>query len=372
MKKKELIIVYDYFTPAYKAGGPVQSLVNMVRELGNSLYAKVLCSNKDLDNGILDVTANTWMKLNDLPASVYYNAHDFAALNTALDDNPDRVFFINGLYSVTYNFLPVLKLKGRKIVSARGMLHPGGLSQKSLKKKLYLGLWKLLRLHHKCEFHATTPQEAEHIRSVFGTDIKAWVVPNFPRVLQPVLASKPLDGVLKLCTVALISPMKNHLLVLEALKKITSPVQYDIYGPVKDEGYWEECKTLIKNLPAHIQVNYHEDIKPADVQAALNQAHVYIQPSKSENFGHSLFEAMTAGKPIITSEYTPWNGLRKEQAGANVQIRDIDSIAAAISFFAAMGEEEYGNWCRNTREYALRSTDTENIRRQYFEMFDVS
>ncbi len=370
--RKEIIIVYDYFTPAYKAGGPVQSLANMVRELGDTMPIKVLCSNKDLDNSVLNVAANTWVQLADLPVSAFYNSNGFDTIDAAVKNDTEKVFFINGLYSIVYNFSPLRKFTGRKIVSARGMLHPGGLSQKSLKKKLYLAVWKMLQLHHKCEFHATTAEEAQHIKAVFGNDIKTWVVPNFPRVLHPVFAYKKPAQPLKLCTVALISPMKNYLLVIEALMKIKSPVQYDIYGPVKDDAYWQECKVALARLPSNIKVNYNGDIEPSQVQTALSDAHVYIQPSKSENFGHSLFEAMTAGKPVITSEYTPWNDLKNEHAGVNVQVEKIDTISDAVNFFAGMDEEKYKEWCVSARAYALRSTNTENIKKQYVEMFGMN
>ncbi|HRD43302.1 MAG TPA: glycosyltransferase, partial [Ferruginibacter sp.] len=109
---------------------------------------------------------------------------------------------------------------------------------------------------------------------------------------------------LKLVTIALIIPMKNHLLVLEALQKCTFDVEYGIYGPVKDEQYWNLCEQQIQLMPSHIKVEYKGNLPPGGVEAALKQSDVFIMPSQSENFAHALAEALSAGLPVITSKHT--------------------------------------------------------------------
>lgn len=75
------------------------------------------------------------------------------------EDRPD-LLFIMGIYSWQFNFKPLLFCMGvKKIISVRGMLHPGALSQKGFKKKLYLQLWKLLGLYKKNIFHASDEEE---------------------------------------------------------------------------------------------------------------------------------------------------------------------------------------------------------------------
>jgi glycosyltransferase involved in cell wall biosynthesis len=219
------------------------------------------------------------------------------------------------------------------------------------------------------EWHATTEQEKANIQNVFGPNARVWTVPNFPRVMDVDIPEKQKD-VLELVTVALISPMKNHLLVLKALKHVSTQVVYHIYGPVKDGSYWNACLSVIEELPANITVKYHGDVTPDKLHLALANGHVAILPSKSENFGHSIFEAFTAGKPVITSHTTPWNGLKEEKAGLNVGIGDEQEITAAISFFAGMDNEEFRIWSASARQYALRSVDFEKIKRGYLAMFE--
>ena len=340
-------------------------------------------------------------------------------------EKPDYLFIV-GIYDWQYNFKPLLFCKGiKKIISVRGMLHPGALSQKGFKKKIYLGLWKMLGLHKgkavgsgqravgsgqlavgkgqravgswqwavgkgqwATIFHATDEAEKNYIQQVFGNSVNVNIAANFPNVLelQPVVQKEP--GQLNLISIALISPMKNMLLVLEALgegrreegggrresgvgrrESLVGLITYNIYGPIKDRQYWEACEAQIKKLPHHITVNYHGDLRPDKIVDALAANHVFILPSKSENYGHAIYEALSAGRPVITSHTTPWNNLQTAKAGINVSLTDKTEMVNAIERFAAMKPEELETWSKGARVYAVGAVDVEEIRRQYEEMF---
>lgn len=372
MKRVErLFIFYDYFSPAYKAGGPIQSINTMVKALNNTFDFSIFCSNQDLDGSMLQVQKDIWTNYEDTPA--FYASQRFLKTQNILkllEEKKPAILFINGIYSWYFNLLPLLFAKGaRKIVSVRGMLHPGALSQKALKKKVYLLLWKLLGIHRSCEFHATTAEEKHFIEKVFGKRVKIWVAGNFPKVLDYHVPPYKQEGALTLISVALISPMKNHLLVLQALKNSNYNIEYLIYGPIKEDSYWKECLELIEEMPSNIEVVYKGEIVPDKIPGALEEAHVFILPSKSENFGHALYEAMTAGKPVITSHFTPWHNLKENNAGLNVSIDNTTEIQSAIDFFAGADNETMQTWSKAARAFALKSVDVDKIKGQYLEMF---
>lgn len=372
--KRQILISYDYFLPAYKAGGPIQSLSTMVKALDNDFAFSVFCSNTDLDGSKLMVQQDKWIEYDHL--HVFYASEQF--LNPVnivkfLKEKKPSALFINGIYSWYFNIIPLFFIKGtRKIVSVRGMLHPGALSQKPFKKKVYLLFWKFLKIHHNCEFHATTLEEKQFIEKVFGKRVKIWVAGNFPKVLNYQVPPAKQEGSLILISIALISPMKNYLLVLQGLKKCTHNIDYLIYGPVKEAGYWKECELLIKEMPANINVVYKGEILPDKIPEALDEAHVFILPSKSENFGHALYEAMTAGKAVITSHFTPWNKLKENSAGINVSIDSPDEILSAINFFTVSNAQVIEKWSKAARVFAIRSINTDNIKNQYLQMFSGS
>ncbi len=370
-EKKQILISYDYFLPAYKAGGPIRSISIMAEALENDFEFSIFCSDTDLNGSKLKVQQDKWLEYDN--SHVFYASEQFlkpTKIVKLLKDKKPSVLFINGIYSWYFNAVPLLFVKGtRKIVSVRGMVHPGALSQKPFKKKVYLLFWKLLRIHHNCEFHATTLEEKQFIEKVFGERVKIWVAGNFPKVSDYRLPPAKQEGSLILISIGLISPMKNHLLVLQGLKECAYNIQYLIYGPVKEVSYWKECEQLIKEMPANIKVVYKGVILPDKIPEALQEAHVFILPSKSENFGHALYEAMTAGKAVITSHFTPWNKLKENAAGINVSIDNPNEILSAINFFAVLNNQATQKWSKAARTFALKLIDPHIIKHQYLQMF---
>jgi glycosyltransferase involved in cell wall biosynthesis len=251
------------------------------------------------------------------------------------------------------------------------MLHPGALAQKKWKKRAYLQLFKLLEYHYKVSFHATDKEEAGFVRNFFGEVARVFVAGNFPNKLSPLPVPPKEKNSLILTTIALISPMKNIRLVLEALGSVTAEVQYDIYGPVKDEEYWEACRKKIKLLPSNIKVTYKNALEPANIIGALQESHVFILPSKSENFGHAIVEALSAGRPVITSHFTPWKNLKEQLAGINVSIEGTEELSHAINFFAAMDQGEMEEWGRGATQYSQKSIDVKKIKEDYGKMFSI-
>lgn len=363
-----LTIYIDWFLPAYKAGGPVQTVANLVAQPVEGLQYRIITSNREWDGTIIDVPSDQWLSYNPW-TEVYY-----ASWGTSVEllGRKDDTLFFNGMYSWDYVLKPLLFSKARrKIVSPRGMLHAGALSQKALKKKIYLALWKWAGLHRRIEFHATDRAEEAAIIKVFGNGVRVHIAANLPRsiALQSLPPKQP--GALVILTIALLSPMKNILPVLQSMAGLEQAVTYHIYGPVIDNNYWQQCRKAIDSLPANIQVVYRGELHPSRVEETLQKAHVFIMPSKSENFGHAIYEALSAGRPVITSFATPWNGLAAAGAGQNVAPQNRAEITAAIRAFADMDENELGARSRGARAYAEKALDREAIRQQYHQMFTV-
>jgi glycosyltransferase involved in cell wall biosynthesis len=371
---KKIFITIPWFVPAFRAGGPVQSIANLVREFQEGVQYFIFCGDTDLNGAELEnIQTNQWITYNE-HTRVWYAGPDKISdtLVKLVNEQKPDILYLVGLFSWHFNIVPMLFCKGPgKILSTRGMLHPGALTQKKWKKKIYLQLFKLLEYHYKVDFHAADEEEADYIRNYFEEPTNVFVAGNFPNKMGLLPLPAKETGKLKLISIGIISPMKNILLVLQALKKVMGEIQYDLYGPVKDEEYWDLCKKQIKLLPKNIQVTYHKEIDPVRVKDVLSQSHVFILPSKSENFGHAIYEALSAGRAVITSTNTPWNDLRASKAGMNVSVDYTIEMTEAINFFAGLDEGTLSEWQHGTSEYAEKAIDLEKIREEYRKMFSV-
>lgn len=361
-----IYILIDWFLPAYKAGGPIQSVANLVAQPEPGVQYRLVCSNRDLDRSKIDVETDRWLTLNPWTKGYYSSKGTDEKTWGAEADT----LFINGIYSWHFNIKPILFSKARrKIVSGRGMLNTEAIAQKSFKKRIFLVAWNLLGINRRVEFHAASREEASAIKTVFGNGVTIHVAPNFPRAFQQQPVAKKAPGELDLVSIALISPMKNILLILEALKTVEQRITYHIYGPVKEAPYWQACLELVKTLPSNITVHYYGDVQPVNVEEALRKGQVFILPSKFENFCHAIYEALTAGKPVITSYNTPWKGLREAGAGLNVDPEKTTELASSIRFFAKLDHGALLQWSRGATRYAEQAINLEEIRKQYRHMF---
>ena len=366
-----VLITIPWFLPAYKAGGPIRSIANLVDRFDEGIEYRIFCGDTDLDGiELTGIEKGKWLPFNK-NTQVWYA--EKGEVSKTLTDQAEllkpNVLFIIGIYSWHYNIVPLLFCKApKKILSVRGMLHPGALTQKKVKKRLFLDMLRISGIGKKITFHATDEEEAKFIRYEFGKKVKVNIAANYGKQIVPGPQLYKAPGSLKMLTVALISPMKNYLTVLEALALCTADISYDIYGPVKEPEYWQLCLEQIKKLPANIRVSYRGQTDPENISSILEENHIFIMPSKSENFGHAIYEALSAGKPVITSRFTPWNGLQETHAGMNAET-SASSLAEAIAFFAAADDDAYRFFTRGAANYIAQKISIEKTDEQYRRLF---
>lgn len=368
-----VLLFYDWFLPAYKAGGPIQSIANLIKNLDEDYSFYIVSGNTDHGEvePLANIIADKWLPFENLNCKVIYLSKPnqrFSTIKKLVKQIDPDTIITNGLYTLPFSIFPILVSTCKRIITPRGALHPGALSQKKTKKKVFLLLFKWLGLHKKVTFCATDEVEVKFIKQQFGSEVKVEIAGNFPQIHNYLVPPEKKDALI-IGSVGLISAMKNHHLVLLALQQCTSYIVYEIFGPVKDPGYWEECKALIEQLPENIKVNYHGEIPPGEIKNKIEKLHYFILPSKSENFGHAIFEALSVGRPVIVSNYTPWNLLEENSAGFNVDIHSIETISNALQKAALQTQKDYILWTIRSREYALKAIDVELIKEQYGNLF---
>lgn len=293
--------------------------------------------------------------------------------------NPNTIY-INGFMHIAFLLNPLLVVKYSKfrdikvIVAPRGMLQSGALSIKSLKKIGYLKLIQLLGLTKNIHWHITTPIEKDGIRKYFSvSSSQITCIANIPcNPIECINGSSKLEGLLSLVYASIITEKKNLLYVLQSLMHCKVNIDFAIYGVIKEEAYWHDCEIAIKVLPKHIKVSYKGSFKPDQMQQIVANYDAMILLSKGENFSHAIFEALGAGRPIISSDFTSWDNLAEKKAGWNLPLEQPALVAKKLDQLAAINNNEWMNYCSGAHQLAEAYLAKQDFGNEYVGMLDGS
>ena len=180
--------------------------------------------------------------------------------------------------------------------------------------------------------------------------------------------AKKQEEKLSLVYLSLISAKKNLLQVIEIISEIKN-VALDIYGPVKDEGYWKKCKEAMQNTE---RIKYKGDVIPSLVPETFSRYNASVLLTKGENFGHAMYESLAAGRPVITSYFTPWKDLWEKKAGSNVDISNTAEIKKALNKFAAMDQPAFNEYYQGAHALAVEYYSTGFDLNDYRKLFELN
>jgi glycosyltransferase involved in cell wall biosynthesis len=342
-----VFIFTQYFTPAKKAGGPITSISNLVTALDQDF--SVVSRGQDLNEGenLEGIQVDTWIN----SKKNYFVGIGFASMRCyfkMLKSNSKEVFYINGIFDWKMNLLPMIIGK-KLIISPRGMLQQGALKNGSIKKGFYLAICRYQLKTKDIIWHATDEVEAKDIQTIFGINEKIEIISNIPNFFDnnTVYKQEKSQNEIKLLYYSLISKKKQLDKILLSIDESTVPITLDIYGPIKDEPYWQECMELInKSERLKKLVTYKGHISVDLLPSVLPNYDFFILLTLGENFGHAIFEALNCHLPVIISSKTPWQLKEKEDFGFV-----IDSIPTEEFWneILALSQEEYITMTKHAR-----------------------
>lgn len=353
MRKPCVLVFIGWYSPGFKAGGPVRSLVNMVDHLRDRIDFHIVTSDTDYTETkpYEGVTPDTWTTL---PGGerVWYasqNAANADVWKRLLKERDWDAVYINGIYAWAFSILPLWSLRGskqRRIVAVRGMLASGMMKHGTVKKRVFLAVMRTLGCYNGVRFQATNAEEVEDVKRWISPGADVVEVPNLGRKLgasePPRREKKP--GELRLVSVARIAVEKNTLFAIERLNRLAGDITFDLYGPIYDQAYWQRCEQAIAALPSNVKVNYMGVIDPENVPALFSRYHALFMPSQGENFGHTMAEALSSGLPLLISDRTPWKGLEEKNAGWDLPLDAEAAFASALERLVRAEQAEYDRW----------------------------
>ncbi len=377
---KTVLSFIDWYLPGYKAGGVLKAFANQVAHLNNEIHFKIITRNTDYmeDTPYENVKSNAWNSIAH-NADVYYFSVDqlnYKNLKLLTETTHFDVAYIHGVYSLWFSILPLYLTKKKKcqhiIVAAHGMLGKHALSVKTKKKLTFLRITKLLGLYNRVFFHAANHLEQQDILLTIGKNTKTIIAEELPMKIELDAWQQRTkqSGVLNLCTIARIAPEKNIAYAIEILLKCkVGKITFDIYGPIYNQEYWNQCLNLINQCPENISVNYCGSIPGEEVIAKLKSYHCMFLPTTGENFGHTILESFMAATPVIISNNTPWKNLKEHQVGWDLELNNQQSFVTTIENLSAMDQINYDHLSKSADKYAKAFISENEILAQNIRLF---
>ena len=102
----------------------------------------------------------------------------------------------------------------------------------------------------------------------------------------------------------------------------------------------------------------------------LNSADIFLIPSQSESFGLAALEAMSCGKPVVSSSVGGLPELIKHnETGFIAEIGDVDRMAKYVIDLLT-NKKKYEAFSKNSRDRALNKFDKSKVIPIYEEFYN--
>jgi glycosyltransferase involved in cell wall biosynthesis len=331
----------------------------MVERIGDEFDFRIVTSDRDLSDHepYAGVAVDAWNGVGK--AEVYYaSPRGRLVWNLArlMRETPHDVVYLNSFFDPVFTQQPLLARNvgavpiRPMILAPRGEFSPGAIALKAWKKRPYVAVTQLLGVYENLTWQASSEYEAEDIRrAMTRTARRIAIAPQI--VIAPDLtvasdchdhrtrdAAK--DGRLRAVFLSRIARKKNLDFALEVLGGVTAQVEMSIYGVIEDDAYWRQCQDMIAALRPNIEVRYLGAVPHEAVGATLAEHDLFLFPTRGENYGHVIHEALAAGLPVLISDQTPWRHLQELGVGWDLPLDTPEAFAAAIDECARLGGRE--------------------------------
>ena len=331
----EVSIIVPSFYPAVQYGGPIYTLKDFVEEaIDQGIKIKVYTTDigikgKVISNKVLSFNQDDRSKI------IYYSVNKFIGKYLSLKllsslpqiIKKGDIIKMEDLFSiyVPITFILSLWYKTKIICSPRGVLSKSALSKNKFLKNLYLNL--IIRpLSKNILWHATSELEKKQILS-FLKNAKVYVIPNGIRIQKSkkneyevndkiILKGHSIFNMNKKTIIGIgrYDTHKRFEILVQSLNYL-DPKKYNLIlaGPGMPENI--KIEELIEDDNILKNVFIFDNLSKLQKWYFMENADLFVLPSKSENFGNVILESLYAGTPVITSDQTPWNMVDEERIG---------------------------------------------------------
>ena len=263
----------------------------------------------------------------------------------------------NWTFPVWWGSWLALRCRKKLVMSPHGCLDPVRLRHSGWKKQCvgWLDRWCLQRAHI---LHATSAMEADWVRGYLrGNGARnIYVVPA--GICAPPTCQRVSHAKKRIVFLGRLHPLKGIDLLVEAWAKLTpshSGWELVIAGP-DEQGTMEKLQhqtgtaSIVLTGPAHGDAKWE----------LLSSADIFVLPSRSENFGIVVGEALACGVPVVATKGAPWEKVEETGCGFWVDV-SLEGIANGLSRMMRLSDEQRLEMGAKGRAWVAREFAWERI-----------
>lgn len=353
-------------------GGPVSSVTSLCRELSRRGHTVCLLTGAGpVHPRVRALEGHVRVRIEDL--GPYRLAHWSRSFLAACREEGRLADLIHdhGVWLYTnWSSSRAAKEAGKPLIrSPRGMLSPWSLRRHRRYKQLLWAVVERRLLATAAAVHVTGSQEAQEIRAL-GIGGRVEVIPNGIDTEDEYAAAhverargasgSATDARRRILFLSRIHPKKGLDLLREAWSTLPPSLNavLEIAG-AGDRAHVAEVERWVRQQPGP-PARYLGSVDREEKLRLLATAWALALPSRSENYGMAIAEALACGTPVVASTQTPWQEIEREDCGRIVEPR-IESVAEALRVLLALGETEHAGMRLRARRliedrHSLRAT----------------
>lgn len=370
---KKVLIIIPYYFPGFKFGGPQQSVKNIVDAFGEDVVFYIYTQNTDYCSSeqYEGVDTGKWIKTGN-SSVMYMLKKKFYGKKLVELYKEFEIIYACGLFEKSTIILlfihRILRNKCKNVfVAPMGVFSAGAINLKRTKKKMFLYIFNTTGFFKNIIWSFTSNLELVDARKhipekylsnyIIAEDLPRKV--NFEdRLRNYKKAYSTAERTIRIIFLSRICVKKNLDYCLDVLNhNFSRKIIFDIYGTKEDKDYWDICQKKIENLPANVVTDYKGAVKPEEVIGTFEKYDIFLFPTKGENFGHVIYEALVGGCIPIISNTTPWLDLEENHCGMVCDVNDIDMFRHSIERYLCYSAEQLIEEKKNAVKYAKRKYD---------------
>lgn len=255
----------------------------------------------------------------------------------------------------------VMRTRGSKfVITPHGMLTPVALSFSPIKKALANALFQARALSAAAMLHATAESEHNDLRQL-GLKQPVAIIPNgidIPDLRPSDNAQPKKKEVLSLGRIHAKKGLDRLIQAWAGLADVLPDWRLRIIGP-DENGHAKELEALIQRLNLQ-SVSIEPPVFGPEKTALMSQVHLFVLPSRSENFAMTVAESLAVGVPVIATKGAPWAGLETHACGWWVD-HGHEALEAAIRAALSLPESERAAMGARGREWMAKDFGWDSI-----------